>query len=181
MKKSKRSRIKVQGTAADPRSNGRWLWAAVSVGKGKEKWTHENGKKRFTWRILPSMYNAIRNKPRGFEEIRKTIDEHVKKKSILVFDGWPSSEKAAKDLGFQHAPPVVHEVGWRDTETGFHSNDIESENNRLKHWARIRYGALKLTELDLHEYTFYVNAGETMADVMRGLALSGGLGRAHVL
>lgn len=172
----------VRGTSADPRSNGRWLWAAVSVGKGTEKWTHGNGKKRFAWRFLPSRYNAEKSKPRGFEEIRKTIEQHVAKKSILVFDGWLSSLKAAQDLGFRHAPPVVHDVGWRDVETGWHSNDIESENNRLKHWSRVRYSALKISELDMHEYAYYVNAGDTMADVMLGLAVAGGgLGRAQLI
>ena len=67
-------------------------------------------------------------------------------------------------------------------ETGWHSNDIESENNRLKHWSRVRYSALKISELDMHEYAYYVNAGDTMADVMLGLAVAGGgLGRAQVI
>ncbi|CAK0803831.1 unnamed protein product, partial [Prorocentrum cordatum] len=160
----------LRGTGADPRSNGRWLWAAVSVGKGAEKWTHGNGKKRFAWRFLPPRYNAERSKSRGFEEIRKTIEQHVAKKSILVFDGCPSSLAAAEDLGFRRAPPVVHEVGWRDVETGWHSNDIESENNRLTHWSRVRYSVLEISELDMYEYACYVNAGDKMADVMLGLA-----------
>ena len=71
---------------------------------------------------------------------------------------------------------------FRDVETGFHSNDIESEFNRMKRWLRERYGALKLNsklnqtdpkddddsfeDLDLYEYMYYINVGKSMKDVM---------------
>ncbi len=109
---------------------------------------------------------------------------------------------AVKSLGFCCAPPVKHDQGWRDRKTGFHSNDCEGENNRLKTWLRSRYTTLKLTfkavvnavldavgpsaeeippadasdaddealtvePLDLYEYAFYVNVGNSMSDVMR--------------
>ena len=66
-------------------------------------------------------------------------------------------------------PPINHSLEFRDRESGFHSNDIESENSRLKLWSRKRYSKLMLTELDLHEYAYYVNVGATMEDVMAAL------------
>ena len=96
-------------------------------------------------------------------------------------------------LGFRHAPPVNHSQGWRDRETGFHSNDCASENSRLKQWLRGRYSKLgnatvnsnsyedydldplnDLQALDIYEYVHYVNIGKSMHTVMRSLASIGG-------
>ena len=41
---------------------------------------------------------------------------------------------------------------------------------RLKHWSRVRYSRLQLSELDLHEYTFYVNVGSSVDTVFKALA-----------
>ena len=98
----------------------------------------------------------------------------IAKGSLLVFDGWRSTAKAAVVLGFKTAPPVIHKVEWRNAKSGFHTNDIESENNRVKHWNRARYSVLKLTERDLHEYTYYSNGGDSMKDIMKGLAATVG-------
>ena len=62
-----------------------------------------------------------------------------------------------------------HSVRIRDRVTGFHSNDIESENDRLKHWSRVRYGRLQLCELDLNEYAYYVNEGSSIRVIAGGL------------
>ena len=86
-----------------------------------------------------------------------------------MFDQWKSTKAAAKKLGYEYAPPINHSLEFRDRQTGFHSNDIESENNRLKHWSRVRYSKLSLTELDLHEYAYYINVGSSMKDVMAAL------------
>ena len=129
---------------------------------------------------MPSKYEAEKEKPRGKEEIKKAMVEHIKKGSKLVLDGWTSSLVGAEEANFQHVPPVVHEVNWRDVETGWHSNDIESEFNRFKHSSRVRYGVLSVTELDLHGYSFYVNGGDEVADVMKGLSFSAG-GQSFVL
>ena len=98
-----------------------------------------------------------------------------------------------RELGYRHSPAINHSVCWRDRATGFHSNDVESEFNRLKRWLRERYGQLKfdtkaapnigdeaedsvadLDEGDLYEYTFYTNIGSSMAQVMAALAFAGG-------
>ena len=88
---------------------------------------------------------------------------------------------AVRRLGYRHTRPVQHRVTFRDAETGFHTNDVESENNRIKRFLRKRYGYLKLgrykqidndTALDLYEYVFYVNIGSQMSDVMKALAAS---------
>ena len=76
---------------------------------------------------------------------------------------------AAQALGFCFVEPINLSVEFRDRETSFHSNDIESENNRIKAKSRHRNSRLILTENDLHEYAYYVNAGQRMADVMLAL------------
>jgi len=165
---------KKPASSTDRRRNGRWLWAAVTVGKGNEVYTHANKKKRFTFRFLPKSAMALEGKPKGVAEIRETLRTRIKKGTILVFDGWGPTEIAADEEKFRHAPPVVHEMEFRDRETGFHSNDIESENERLKHWSRTRNGTLRLTELDLHEYSFYINGGDAVEDIMKALSIAGG-------
>jgi hypothetical protein len=165
----------VAGTPKDPRSNGAWLWVAVVVGKSQTRYTHENGLKRITYKFLPRRADALDGKPRGLGEIRKVLQERVHKHSFLVFDKWKATVAAVRDLGFQHAPPVNHSIGYRDRESGFHSNDVESENSRLKHWSRARYGRLNVTEREMAEYTFYVNHSKKMSAVMEALArLNGG-------
>ena len=159
----------IQGTDMDTRSNGMWLWAAVTVGKGTELFTHGNGLKKFTFRFLPKKSDAINGKPRGYEEIRDTLESRVRKGSIIVSDKWTSTTKAVHALGYRAPPAIDHGVEFRDRETGFHSNDIESENSRLKTWSRERYHRLQLTEDDLHEYAFYVNKGSSVADIMSAL------------
>ena len=74
-------------------------------------------------------------------------------------------------------------VGWRDTSTGFHSNDIESEFVRLKNVVRERYGRLSskatatnsdteaIDAADLYEYAFRVNIGSSFHGVMKALRL----------
>ena len=107
--------------------------------------------------------------PRGMEEIRDTLKMCIKKGTKLVFDKWEATKSAAKKLGYDYAPPINHSVEFRNSATGFHSNDVESENNRLKHWSRVRYCKLSLSELDMHEYAYYVNVGSTMKDVMAAI------------
>jgi hypothetical protein len=96
------------------------------------------------------------------------------------------------DLGYRHAPPVNHSVGYRDQSTGFHSNDFESENARLKTWLRTRYTKLRIDiadvgpqsatqeenrgaySRDLREYCYYVNIGNTFTMAMKGVAAAAG-------
>lgn len=146
--------------ASDRRSSGRWLWAAVSVGNGSTLYTHANGLKRFTFAWLPKQEDAPRGKPRGLDSIKNVINSRVVRGSFLVFDAWRSTVSAVPQLGFKHAPPVNHSKGFRERTKGFHSNDIESEFSRLKTWSRHRYGKLQLADLDLCEYTYYINMGQ---------------------
>ena len=81
-----------------------------------------------------------------------------------------STKAAAKSLGYPYVLPINHSREVRDRDTGFHSNDIESENNRLMHWARARYSKLSLNEGGLHEYTYYVNVGSSLEAVVKALA-----------
>ena len=181
----------------DRRHNGRWLWVCVTVGKGRHLYIHSNGIKRVTFAFLPRKADAPHGSPRGVRSLRKVIQSRIKPKSFLIFDGWKQSKTATEQLGFRHAPPVIHDKGFRDRDAGFHSNDVESENARIKQWLRMRYSKLPaqpadntvhtdaisseyhvLSEhesLDMYEYCFYCNVGAAMPSVMEGL--SGGLCR----
>ena len=53
------------GTSKDPRTNGRWLWIGVAVGKGKQRYTHSNGLKRIAFEWLPSKELVPKGGPRG--------------------------------------------------------------------------------------------------------------------
>ena len=163
--------------AANRKNNGIWVWLGVSTGKGKNLYTHGNGLKRVAFRVLPHKVDAMQNEPRGFDEIKETLRTKVNEKSILIFDGWTSTKPAAEALGFKYAPPVIHEDGYWDPTTGFHINDVESENNRLKKWNRHRYQNLHLNENELNEYVFYINLGDSMSSVMRGLAYANPAGK----
>ena len=179
-----------------PRLNARWLWMAVTVGQGRVRHTHGNGTKKLTFAFLPKAEDAPNKKPRGLKAMEAVIKKHIKPKSFLVFDGWKSSKRATTNLGVRCAPPVNHSLGWRDAATGFHSNDVESENARLKLWLRARYTKLQLNFttalrpegqedadrvlkvdfdcLDVYEYCHYVNVGASMSDVMSTIAVAGG-------
>ena len=159
--------------AANLKSNGRWLWVAVLVGNKADVYTHEDLRKRVTYKLLPRKADAHNGEPRGLEEIKEALVSRVRKKSMVVSDGWTSTRSALEKLGFVSPPAVVHEGNqYRDKKTGFHTNDVESENARAKGWSRKRYGLLHLSEEEMDEYVFYVNVGGTMASVMRGLAAS---------
>ena len=157
------------------KSNGKWLWMAVTCGKGKDVYTHKNHKKRVTFKLLPPHDLAMDGKTRGWKEIQDALKTRVHKGSSLVFDKWAGTIAACRRAGYTYNAPVNHSLGFRDRVSGFHSNDVESENNRMKQWLRERYSCLKLgrtktinndTVLDLYEYVFKVNVGESFADAM---------------
>ena len=156
------------------KASGLWLWLGVCVGEKKKVFTHKNRLKKITYRLMPSARRAVKGKPRGFDEIQATVQSKVAKGSFLIFDGWLATEKAVKSLGYRYAPPVKHEKHFRDPNTGFHTNDAESENSRLKRWSRQRYGKLQLNEHELDEYVFYVNVATSAHGVLHGLAMSNG-------
>ena len=116
MKNSKYN-LNKKGTGNDRRSNGMWLWAAVSVGKGQKVYTHLNGLKRFTYCLLPHKSHAEGGEPRGHKELAKTIANRVRKGSFCVHDGWTGTLKALAKLRFKSAPPVKHSEYYRDTKT----------------------------------------------------------------
>ena len=186
------------GTSKDPRTNFRWLWLGIAVGKGKKRYTHSNGLKRIAFEWLPSKELAPKGGPRGSRSMKGVVKRHVKQKSFCVFDGWFVSKALCVSLGYKHAPPAKHDAGWRDRRTGYHSNDAESENARLKSWLRGRYTKLSLTFTkkaqeveyaktdeeapnldpsvlpDMYEYLHYINVGKTMDIVMKSVALAAG-------
>ena len=44
----------------------------------------------------------------------------------------------------------------------------------MKQWNRHRFGKLMITKGEMDEYVFYVNVGQGMVDVMKGLAYANG-------
>ena len=120
---------------------------------------------------MPRKSEVIRNKPRGLDEIRDTLKARNRPKTVLVYDGWKSKNNAAELHGYRHPSAVIHDREYRDSTTGFHTSDAESENNRLK---RYRYGQQILSVNELDEYIFYINIGSGMDNVMQGLCVSNG-------
>jgi hypothetical protein len=86
----------------------------VTVGKGENLYSHDNGLKKFTFRFLPKAADAVNGKPRGFDEIKDTISLRIARGSVLVYDKWKATVKAVGDLGYTHAPPINHSVEFRD-------------------------------------------------------------------
>jgi hypothetical protein len=160
--------------AANLKNNGKWLWVAVDVGRRKNPLTHANGGKRVTYRLLPRKSDAIDAMPRGLAEIKATLQSRVREGSFLVFDGWLSTRSAARALGYDCAPPVVHGDCYRGPATGFHTNDVESENARIKRWNRAHYGRLNVIADEMDEHIFYTSVGSDMASVFKGLAHGNG-------
>ena len=132
-------------------------------------------------------------KPRGWKELKMTIRAHVKKKSEIVKDGWKASTKAVKELqeedGLKLLPEVVHQKWFRDPTTGLHSNDAESEINRLKGWMRRKYSSIrgraiegdevdKNLEKKIDEFMFLKNVGSSMSDIMAAIHFGNG-GKHH--
>ena len=151
------------GTQHDNRQNGRWLWAAVLVGKGNEVYTHANGKTKFTSRLPPNRAELQNGKPKGYETIRNTL--------ASVSPRVPSSSRTNGPRQSRLTRPAANnELESCDLAKKFHSNDITYENERLKAWASHRYNKLQLSDLDLHEYAFHVNAASAMADVTAAMS-----------
>ena len=120
-----------------------------------EVFTHKNQTKRVAAVLLPGSRSALQGKPRGTQQLKKVIKHHIKPGTKPVTDGWAPSASVVNSLGhFDEHAVVNHSKEWRN-EDGYHTNDIESENNRLKTWARRRWGRLppKCTDEMLMEYT----------------------------
>ena len=108
----------------------------------------------------------------------------IAKQAFVVHGAWKASTAAIKSLGLKAAPPINRSTGWRDANTGFHSNDIESEFSRLKTMVRERYGRLCFQSTasieaedevdvgDLYEYTFRVNIGNSFQSMLNAFVLS---------
>ena len=164
--------------AASLKLNGKWLWRG-SLPVELKSIRMKNGLKKITHRLLPRASQAVNSKPRGLHETRHTLHRrthtHTQKKNMywsLILDGWTATTK-----GYMHPPSVKNHKCFRDAQTGFHTNDAESENNRLKRWSRQCHGHLRIEEYDMQEYMFYVNIGNSMMLVLEGLAQSDGSGK----
>lgn len=173
----------VQESAPSDQGETRWIWMAVlcgrlaSAGGPAEVFTHKNQTKRVAAVLLPASRNALQGKPRGTQQLKKVIKHHIKPGTKPVTDGWAPSASAVNSLGhFEEHAVVNHSKEWRN-EDGYHTNDIESENNRLKTWARRRWGRLppKCTDEMLMEYVFRVNVGSSFKCVLTAVQHAAGV------
>ena len=190
------------GTRFDKRTKQScWVFCAVEVGsvRGGCK-THAAGTKRSVFSVLPPPSVAEEGKPRGWKSMLPVIKKHVKKGSHIVKDGWRGSTKAvqsAHGMRYKLLPEVIHEKHFRDPKTGLHTNDAESEINRLKQWMRKKYarlgsrdrksgssssdtaevGSTTSLSFKLDEFMFLKNVGNDMGQVM--VAFQWVNGKAH--
>ena len=98
------------------------------------------------------------------------MKDHLNKGCKLVSDEWTATPVAARMAGLTIAGRCNHSADFSNRKTGFHSNDVESENNRIKQFMRHRYGNLRfgkyitLTDepiCDLYEYVYRTNVGSS--------------------
>jgi hypothetical protein len=188
------------GTRRDKRTKGSlWVFCAVEVGSVREgRKTHGAGTKRSVFSMLPDSTKAEDGKPRGWKSLKKVIKTHIKRKSHLVKDGWRGSTTAVemcRDMGYKWLPPVIHQKHFRDPKTGLHTNDAESEINRVKQWMRKKYHRLcsrartvrdgngdeevetspHTLQCKLDEFMFLKNVGNEMSTIMRALQCQNGI------
>ncbi|CAE7726195.1 unnamed protein product [Symbiodinium sp. CCMP2592] len=173
----------VQTSAGSDKGETRWIWMAVvcgrqaSAGKPAEVFTHMSQTKRVAAVLLPVSGKALQGKPRGAQQLKKVIKHHIKPGTKPVTDGWAPSASVVNSLAhFDEHAVVNHSKEWRN-EDGYHTNDIESENNRLKTWARRRWGRLppKCTDEMLMEYVFRVNVGSSFMCVLTAVQHDAGV------
>ena len=174
---------KVKKTKADKRRCGNWIWAVVECGKYKKTpKTHGAGTKRSVFELLSKSTLAEDAKPRGYKELVKQFAKHVRKGSFIVADKWKATKKAVQELGYSMPPEMVNHSKWfRDPATGYHTNDAESEINRLKSWMRKKYGRVqtrgsgdeepdRILTAHLDEFMVLKNVGNAMSTIMRAFS-----------
>lgn len=187
--KKTRAAVPMKKKKVDGRKHGNWVWCAVEVGSLKAGVkTHGAGTKRSVFQLLPKPTRAVDGKPRGTEAIKEQLRLHVRKGSTLVADGWKATEKGVKALGYRMAPPVKHNLNFRDPLTGYHTNDAESEINRVKAWTRRKYAKLggktsksadpdgpdPIIESHLDEFMYLKNVGSDIDTVMKAFVFANG-------
>ena len=125
--------------AARPERDQVWLWGACLQGKAGH----------FYYKVLDHPEDACDGKPRGTQEILKCLRQlNIKRKTILVTDGWRSTAAAIKLLRKEkgwtaedlHQEVVNHSAGEIVNKNGFTTNHIEGTWSSLKRWVRKRYG-----------------------------------------
>ena len=154
----------------DKRSWGVWLWCAITLGHGATCHSHGEGTKKFTFNLLPRSQDAPEGNTRGGASLAVVMAKHLHKGCKLVADEWTGTPPAARKAGMTIAGRCVHSSGFRNRKTGFHNNDIESENGRMKQFMRHRYGSLRFgtysqltneTIGDVYEYAYRTNVGDS--------------------
>lgn len=156
-----------------------WLWGGVAVGsEDKGRRTRSAGTKRVCLSVLPGVEEAPQKKPRGGQTLTAYFQRHIEADSDIVSDKWPSTPNAARSAGLRVRGQVNHSAGFRNSRTGFHTNDMEAEWSRFKTWYRQKFTHMRLSnatteqakrrklQRHVHEYVYYSNVGRTMADVM---------------
>ena len=167
------------GVMKKPSRDQRWIWGAVGVGmRGGAPNTHGAGTKRVHFALLPEADQAPEQKPRGVQSLAQRMHAAILSGSLVVSDEWAATEPAVVGQGRVMEGQVSHTHSFRHSETGIHSNDIESEFARFKLWSLTKFGSFRASNAPLEgdkrlelarkliEYMFYVNVGKKMSDVM---------------
>ena len=110
-------------------------------------WTAANKLKRISFTWLPDSLRTATGKARGTDEMAATLKLTVREQSLVVHDGWPSTQAALNALNYKQAPAVNHITGFRelteDQRSGWHSNNVESEFSCFKRFARVHFAILQ--------------------------------------
>ena len=177
---------RASGSTHDKRSNSRWLWTAVELGrKGGEKKSHKHKNKRVAMVLLPGKESAPDNKLRGNDSLAIVMRSHLKGGSRVVADDWSSTPPAVQEAGSQMEGTVNHFFHWRNPVTGHHSNDAEPEFARLRLFLRTKNNFERGSNntdydvksraflLNVAEYLFYTNVGRDMKQLLAALRYAG--------
>ena len=101
---------KNKGTPKDACSGGRWLFAAMLVGNQEKRYTHANGKKQFSFKVLPTPALAPDKKSRGTASMKKVQRASHQKPVSYMIRGRPPLLPLpywASSLPYQSTTPLV--------------------------------------------------------------------------
>ncbi len=68
---------------------------------------------------------------RNAQTIKAIIENYVEPGSVIYTDCWRAYNEPCNELGFEHLT-VNHSIGFKNPETGVHTNTVEGFNNGLK-------------------------------------------------
>jgi hypothetical protein len=156
-----------------PQKDQVWVWGAVLQGRPDV----------FLFRILDHALDAFEGKPRGHQEMLTNMHFlGLKKKTILVSDGWLATSSALKEYRTSrrwtrmdlHHELVVHSKGEIVNPRGFTTNGIESVWSVVKRWVRRRCGGRMPSHSDRDKWRLLLSEFQFRKMAARGSTLDNG-------